>query len=125
SNYIITLDKVSSKEPGLLTHLLYEHPGIKQQIKEWQELGMVDKKFKPEMVFEKDLVGDPLFPQYQYLPLDTKYFKDFELTILSLFDDLDSSLDGWLIHSENYQALTTLLPKFRERISAVYIDPPY
>lgn len=125
SNYILTLDKISSKAPGYLPFLLHDHPGIEHQIKEWQGLGMVDKKFKPEMVLEQDLVGEPLYPQYQYLPLDTKYFKDVELEILSFFDDLDSSLDGWLIHSENYQALKTLLPKFQERVKCVHIDPPY
>ena len=58
--------------------------------------------------------GDSLQPQYQYLPLDTKYFPDLELDILALFDDLDAALDGWLVHSENYQALNTLMPKFRQ-----------
>ncbi|MCW1293600.1 MAG: site-specific DNA-methyltransferase, partial [Candidatus Rehaiarchaeum fermentans] len=42
-----------------------------------------------------------------------------------LFDDLDSELDGWLIHSENYQALNTILPKFKERVQTIYIDPPF
>ncbi|MGB9762592.1 MAG: DNA methyltransferase, partial [Minisyncoccia bacterium] len=55
----------------------------------------------------------------------TKYFKDIELDILSLFDDLDNELDGWLIHSENYQALNTILSKFKERIQTIYIDPPF
>ncbi|PKP56792.1 MAG: site-specific DNA-methyltransferase, partial [Candidatus Altiarchaeales archaeon HGW-Altiarchaeales-1] len=45
--------------------------------------------------------------------------------ILGLFDDLDNSLDGWLIKSENYQALNTILPKFKERVQTIYIDPPF
>jgi hypothetical protein len=65
-------------------------------------------------------LAEPVHPQYQHLPLDTKYFEDLELDILALFDDLDASLDGWLIHSENYQALNTLLPKFQERIKCAY-----
>lgn len=64
-------------------------------------------------------------PKYQYLPIDTKYFKDLELEILGLFDNLDNSLDGWLIHSENYQALNTILPKFKEKVQTTYIDPPF
>ena len=51
---------------------------------------------------------------------------------MSLFDDLDNSLDGWLIKSENYQALNTILPKFRENppagragVQTIYIDPPF
>jgi len=48
-----------------------------------------------------------------------------ELEILSQFDDLDKSLDGWLIKSENYQALNTILPKFKEKVQTIYIDPPF
>ena len=47
------------------------------------------------------------------------------MAILSLFDHLDQALDGWLVHSENYQALNTMLPKFRKMINVIYIDPPY
>ncbi|MEM0333472.1 MAG: site-specific DNA-methyltransferase, partial [Candidatus Aenigmatarchaeota archaeon] len=32
---------------------------------------------------------------------------------------------GWLIRSENYQALNTILPKFREKVQTIYIDPPF
>ncbi|MHB8291205.1 MAG: DNA methyltransferase, partial [bacterium] len=41
------------------------------------------------------------------------------------FDDLDNQLDGWLIKSENYQALNTILPKFRDKVQTIYIDPPF
>jgi adenine specific DNA methylase Mod len=64
-------------------------------------------------------------PNYKHLPIDTKYFKDLELEILGLFDDLDDALDGWLIKSENYQALKTILPKFKEKVQTIYIDPPF
>ena len=30
-----------------------------------------------------------------------------------------------MIKSENYQALNTILPKFRERIQTIFIDPPF
>jgi adenine specific DNA methylase Mod/very-short-patch-repair endonuclease len=63
--------------------------------------------------------------EFLHLPIDTKYFKDLELEILSQFDDLDNSLDGWLIKSENYQALNTILPKFKEKVQTIYIDPPF
>jgi len=135
SNYIITLDKIAGASPSpsgrgqgegeALLKKIFKHKGMKDQIAEWHELGMVDKKFKLDLVLEKNLLKEPANPQYRYLPLDTKYFKDLELGILALFDDLDSSLDGWLIHSENYQALNTLLPKFRERVKCIHIDPPY
>jgi len=86
---------------------------------------MVDENFAPQAVWETDLLGRRLSQRYRYLPLDTRYFPDLELAILALFDNLDEALDGWLVKSENYQALNTLLPKFRERVNCIYIDPPY
>ncbi len=43
SNYIITLDKITNE--ALLKKIL-KHKGMKDQIAEWIELGMVDKKFQ-------------------------------------------------------------------------------
>jgi adenine-specific DNA-methyltransferase len=102
SNYVITLDRISDKK---LVEKIKKHKNYSQQVKEWKELG-IDKN-NPKA------------------PIDTKYFKDLELEILSQFDDLDKSLDGWLIKSENYQALNTILPKFKEQAQTIYIDPPF
>jgi adenine specific DNA methylase Mod/very-short-patch-repair endonuclease len=66
-----------------------------------------------------------IHPRYRYLPIDTKHFPDLELPIIALFDNLDKALDGWLIKSENYQALNTILPKFRDKVQIIYIDPPF
>ena len=66
-----------------------------------------------------------IHPRYRYLPIDTKHFPDLELPMVALFDNLDEALDGWLIKSENYQALNTILPKFRGKVKCTYIDPPY
>ena len=102
SNYVITLDRIKDKK---LVEKIKKHKSYPLQVKEWEELG-IDKD-NPKA------------------PIDTKYFKDLELEILSQFDDLDKSLDGWLIKSENYQALNTILPKFKERVQTIYIDPPF
>ncbi len=122
SNYVITLDRI--KDISLVENIL-KHENINEQIKEWQELGIVDKEFTIKDIFETDLTGEHLAKKYEHLPIDTKYFKDLELEILSQFDDLDKSLDGWLIKSENYQALNTMLPKFKEKVQTIYIDPPF
>ena len=45
-----------------------------------------------------------------------------EAEILACLGDLDTALDGELGHSENYQALNTLLPKYKERVKCIYID---
>lgn len=144
SHYIVTLDKLFDSVPAgtkqspedgeTLIDRIFAHTGMTVQLGEWRDLGMLDDKtFKVsenpkallELLRQSDLAGEPLHPQYRFLPLDTRYFPDLELDILARFDDLDAALDGWLIHSENYQALNTLLPKFRERVKCIHIDPPY
>jgi len=122
SNYVITLDRINNLE---LIEKIFNHPNLNEQIKEWQELGIVDDAFKTKDVFENDIYGKKLTKKYEHLPIDTKYFKELEFEILSQFEDLDSSLDGWLIKSENYQALNTILPKFKEKVQTIYIDPPF
>jgi adenine specific DNA methylase Mod len=127
SNYVITLDRLEKfGEKGMeIIQKLLSHNNIGKQIEEWKELGIIDNDFDVNRVLETGLAGIRLSKRYKFLPIDTKYFKDLELEILSLFDDLDNSLDGWLIKSENYQALNTLLPKFKEKVQTIYVSPPY
>ncbi len=122
ANYVITLDRI--KDIPLIEKIL-QHQNINTQIQEWQKLGIVDENFKVDDVLQNDLAGKHLAKKYEHLPIDTKHFKDLELEILAQFDDLDNQLDGWLIKSENYQALNTILPKFKEKVQTIYIDPPF
>ncbi len=112
SNYVITLDKI--KDENLLDKII-SHKNINKQIEEWIQLGF----------FESINIENIREQKNKFLPIDTKYFKDIELDILMTFDDLDKQIDGWLIHSENYQALKTIENKFKEKIQTIYIDPPY
>jgi adenine specific DNA methylase Mod len=123
SNYVITLDRLEKfGEKGIeIIRKLLTHKNIEKQIEEWKELGIVNDDFSVEDVIKENHLSD----KYKFLPIDTKYFKDLEFEILSLFDDIDNALDGWLIKSENYQALNTLLPKFKEKVQTIYIDPPF
>ncbi|MCD6528292.1 site-specific DNA-methyltransferase, partial [bacterium] len=124
SNYVITLDRIFKQKGGIeIIEKILKHKNFKEQVKEWEELGILEKE--PKNLFESTLTGKQLKKEYQFLPIDTKYFKDLELEILNLFDNLDQSLDGWLIKSENWQALNTILPKFKEKIQTIYIDPPF
>jgi len=134
SNYVITLDRIAKKNGFEIIEKIQKHKNFKEQVREWEELGIIqnsnlksqndNSKLKINLM-EETLDGKRLKKEYYFLPIDTKYFKDLELEILSLFDDLDQSLDGWLIKSENYQALNTILPKFREKVQTIYIDPPF
>jgi len=123
SNYVITLDRIAKKGGWEIIEKIQKHKGWKEQVKEWQDLGILEKE--PKDLIKNTLTGKQLKKEYQFLPIDTKYFKDLELEILNLFDNLDKSLDGWLIKSENWQALNTILPKFKEKIQTIYIDPPF
>ncbi|MCX7661103.1 MAG: DNA methyltransferase, partial [Candidatus Omnitrophica bacterium] len=126
SNYVITLDRIALKDKSLkLIEKIIKHQNFSEQIKEWQSLSIVEDDFKKSQIIQEDLTGKHLNKKYKFLPIDTKYFKDLELEILGLFEDLDNSLDGWLIKSENYQALNTILPKFKEKVQTIYIDPPF
>ncbi|MEA2065597.1 MAG: DNA methyltransferase [Thermotogota bacterium] len=122
SNYVITLDRVAQTSIELIKRILH-HPNFDEQVKEWKDLGIVESTLDPFVILSDS--EESINPKYQYLPIDTKYFKDLELEILGLFDDLDNELDGWLIKSENYQALNTILSKFKERVQTIYIDPPF
>ena len=125
SNYVITLDRIANKNNGMeIIKKILNHEKINDQINEWKELEIVDNNFRKEDIIQMGFI-ESLNPKYKFLPIDTKYFKDLELDILSLFDNLDKELDGWLIHSENYQALNTILPKFKEKVQTIYIDPPF
>lgn len=122
SNYVITLNRIKDEK---ILEKIFKSRDIKDQIKEWQELGIVDENFNIKDIFENNLTGGHLSKKHEHLPIDTKYFKDLKLEILALFDNLDDQLDGWLIKSENYQALNTILPKFKEKVQTIYIDPPF
>lgn len=133
SHYIITLDKILDANAGLAGRL-FAHAGMAAQAAEWRELGMLgdetcqvcgDLTGLWDLIQATDLTAAPLHPRLRFLPLDTAHFPDLEPDILALFPDHDAALDGWLVHSENYQALNTLLPKFRERVKCIAIDPPY
>ncbi len=127
SHYIITLERVAAQgEAGqaLLARFL-AHPNLAAQVQEWRELGMVGEDFDAAQVWASDDAGQRLDDRYQFLPLDTRHFPDLEGELTALFDHLDDALDGWLVKSDNYQALTTLEPKFRSRVKCIYIDPPY
>lgn len=112
--YVFSLDKLN---PNLMDSITSDK-GFESQIKEWQELNLIDENFKKE-----DLLSDE---KYKFLPLDTKHFsKEVKYKILSVFDDIESILNGELIKADNFQALNTLMPKYQGKVDLIYIDPPY
>jgi len=156
-NYVITLDRIASKDGGIgvirriverlkeqeeefrkeidkwrkirENHKSYreriEAAGeIRNQVVEWFLLDIIGENFNPEEILIKNTDGEALNPKHRFLPIDTKYFKVLEPEILNLFN-LEQELDGLLVKSENWQALNTLLPRFKGKIQTIYIDPPF
>lgn len=108
TNYVISFDRIYKLNPQLALELLNNE----KQKQEWRDLGILKEEVKstPNLKFA----------------IDTKYYdNDTKLKILSLFDNIDEQTDGVLIKSDNWQALNTILPKYREKIDLIYIDPPF
>ncbi len=118
TNYCITLDRIPEK---FYPHILEN----KAQIEEWKRLFAIDE-FNPVLV-NGNRNTDESFPKYcPYLVLDTAHFnEEFKEKLLSGIEDLNGSINGLLIQSENFQALELLDKNFKEHIKCVYIDPPY
>lgn len=106
SNIVVTIDKL--KDKGFDIAKLRNHKNFKNQQKEWTDLGIAENN----ELLEND-----------FLPIDTKFFSEFKDEIEELFNE--NEFDGLLIKSENYQALNTILPRFKNKIDLIYIDPPY
>lgn len=114
TEYVFSVDKLN---PNLMDSIINDK-GFKSQIKEWQELNLVDEDFNKEDLLSND--------KYHYLPIDTKHFsKETKYKILSSFENLESLLNGELIKADNFQALNSLMPKYQGKVDLIYIDPPY
>lgn len=112
--YVFSIDKLN---PNLMDSITNDK-GFESQIKEWQELNLIDESFD-----KNNLLNDE---KYKFLPLDTKHFtRETKYKILSSFENLESLLNGELIKSDNFQALNTLMPKYQGKVDLIYIDPPF
>jgi len=120
TNYCITLDRV----PEAL------YPDIcanDAQREEWVRLFAIDK-----------ITGDLVNPGYSaplheeflkanpLLVIDTALFPTkFKEFLLSSIENIEKSLNGILIKSENFQGLNLISKKNQLQISTIYIDPPF
>ncbi|MFO0807580.1 MAG: site-specific DNA-methyltransferase [Gemmataceae bacterium] len=120
TNYCITLDRV----PETLYPEIAKNDA---QREEWVSLFAID-------TIKKDLTGPgyskPLKVEFLKahggLVLDTAFFpSQFKDALLRSIDNLDTAMDGWLVHGENFQTLTLSIAKLHNSVSCVYIDPPY
>ena len=110
AHYCVTLDRV----PEPLYDRIAANPA---QWAQWYDLGMRDSAAHGTAA---DLKAQP------YLMVDSALFDaGFRADLLKAIPDLDASMDGLLAHGDNFQALTLLTERYREKVKCVYIDPPY
>ncbi|MFN7173037.1 MAG: site-specific DNA-methyltransferase, partial [Fimbriimonadaceae bacterium] len=114
-------------------------------------LGVIPEEFYPEIAANDaqreewvrlcaidEIKGDLTKPGYSVpltveflkahptLVADTRHF-DYHFTnrFLEHISEVDAQIDGTLISSENFQAISLVQPRYREQVSCIYIDPPY
>ncbi|WP_300526571.1 site-specific DNA-methyltransferase [Aminiphilus sp.] len=119
---------------GVIPEVFYpEIAANDAQREEWIRLHAIDD-LKPAggNLFEtgKPGAGEPLtvdlLKAQPTLMVDTRHFDaDFTARLLAAVGDLDEQTDGVLVHSENFQALSLMQARYRERVTCIYIDPPY
>jgi adenine-specific DNA-methyltransferase len=143
THYCITLDRVIANAPELLEAIAANE----RQWEQWDTLGMLKIPPSPPLtrgeseipdLFEKsplikgDLGGFAVvrttayLREHPFLMVDTALFDlGFKHKLLGAIDNLDASLDGLLIHGDNFQALNLLQERYQEQVKSIYIDPPY
>ncbi|EMA70307.1 site-specific DNA-methyltransferase [Halorubrum distributum] len=117
TDYMVTLDQVPEE---LYDDILDNE----EQLDQWREVYNTkqwNKDLKWQGKFDRTFLNN-----HPYVMVDTALFdNEFELKLLSTFEDIEGTIDGILVNSENFQALNLLMEKYRNEIDCTYIDPPY
>ena len=121
SEYLITLDRLIAF-PDILDSVFSNQ----EQLKEWEEIYALDLEKFNHAITSKKLDDFLLIEKYKYLTLNTRYLTINEKnTILSKVGDIEDEITGLLYNSDNYQALSLISEKYRNKVKCIYIDPPY
>jgi len=121
AHYCVTLDRLpESLYPAIAAN--------EKQWDQWESFGMLEsvEVDKPDLFSKAEKGSVEYLKAHPYLMVDTALFDaTFKNGLLAAIDNLDESLDGLLIHGDNFQALNLLQERYREQVKCVYIDPPY
>lgn len=120
TQYCITLDRIPEE-------LYPEIAASDPQREEWVRLFAIDE-IKGDLTtpaYSVPLTGTFL-KAFPTLMIDTRLFDEgFKDRVLASVHDLESGIGGVLFDSENFQALTFMGAKYRDKIDCIYVDPPY
>lgn len=126
TEWVITIDRLV-KYIGEETAkpILEEVIKNEKQVEEWNEL--YGKENIPIRLNVDSLKAN--LHSWRKYSIDTHNFdKDFKnnlLNVLSNSINLESSINGQVIHSDNYHGITALRDKYNQKVDYTYIDPPY
>ena len=110
SGYCVTVDRVPSEFHS-------EIANNRKQWDRWKALGLYEGDGHGSV---EELVAA------KYRMVDTRLFgRDFQNRLLKTIENIDESVDGLLLHGDNFQGLRLLTESYRDAVTDVYIDPPY
>ena len=145
TDYVITLNRLAQwTNPEFMKYVEEAVLGNQEQLSEWNTMLALNPETtrwtrksllrggsaNDSELWSAGVGSDALRPEmYKPLPLDTAYFdSEFKWRVLAEISKsvgLDDALDGLLVKSENFQALNTLLGKYKAKVQTIYIDPPF
>ena len=120
TNYCITLDKVPEE-------LYPEIAANDAQREEWLELFAIED-IKQDLLQSgySENIDSSFLETHQYLSINTAFYSnEFKQRLLSAIENIEGALNGVLIQSDNFHALSLASDRFKDSITTTYIDPPY
>ena len=120
TNWCITLDRIDEQfYPEIIA--------CKAQVQEWIDMYRIDK-IKGDLTTTA-FTNPPTIEflrENQNLIVDTANFPaTFRDRLIASIDNLDENTGGLMINGDNFHALKLLDAKYKNKIPAIYIDPPY
>ncbi|MFW5891553.1 MAG: site-specific DNA-methyltransferase, partial [bacterium] len=119
--YCLTLDKV----PEVIQDEIFEEVlNNKKQINEWKVFFNEKIETKDDLFINKSKLFNER--KLKNLVVDTKYFNnDFKEKLLDSYNNVNDEIKGLMINSENFQTLNLIMEKYKGKVKAIFIDPPY
>ena len=121
THYCITLDRIPAEFYG-------EIAANPKQWEQWRSLGMLETANvdQPDLFSQAEVGSVGYLEAHPFLMVDTALFDEaFKRRLLSTVENLDETLDGLLMHGDNFHGLNLLQARYREQVNCIHIDPPY